>query len=85
MMPAFSDQPSPLLTKDEAARMLTVSVRQISRWLADGSLTPVRLGPRLVRFSPHELEAFVERRSAPPDAPSAWPLRVTRRTRRRTA
>jgi excisionase family DNA binding protein len=82
--PEAADPPV-LLTKSDAARVLTVSMRQISRWLADGSLTPVRLGPRLVRFAPQELTAFVERQSAPPSPPVEWPTKARRQTLRRTA
>jgi excisionase family DNA binding protein len=77
--------PPLLLTKVEAARLLTVSVRQVSRWLSDGSLAPIRLGPRLVRLSPEELTAFVARQSSPTPPPVAWPTRDRRRTWRRTA
>jgi len=67
-----------LLTKEDAARRLSISVRQLSRYLADGSLTAVRLGPRLVRFTTHDLAAFVARQSRQAHPPS-WPERPQRR------
>jgi excisionase family DNA binding protein len=72
-----SDAERLLLTKEEAARGLAISVRQLSRFIADGSLTPVRLGPRLVRFAPDDLVRFIARRSQTPQRP-AWPERLPR-------
>jgi excisionase family DNA binding protein len=76
--PLFEYAEPLLLTKDDAARSLSISVRQLSRFLADGSLTAVRLGPRLVRFTTHDLAAFVARQSRQADPPS-WPERPQRR------
>lgn len=45
-----------LLTKQQAAAELTVSLRTIDRMLADGKLTPRRIGPRLVRIDCAEIE-----------------------------
>jgi excisionase family DNA binding protein len=61
-----------LLDKTGAARALTVSKRQVMRFVASGELTPTRLGPRLVRFTPAELQAFIASRSAVKPSP-AWP------------
>jgi excisionase family DNA binding protein len=74
-----SDAERLLLTKEEAARGLAISVRQLSRFIADGSLTPVRLGPRLVRFAPDDLVRFIARRSQTPQPP-AWPERLPHRS-----
>ena len=77
---AAGDESQQLLTKEAAADRLSVSARQLSRFVANGLLKPVRLGPRLVRFTSAELAAFVERCAA--DAkPSPWPERPRRRTR----
>jgi predicted DNA-binding transcriptional regulator AlpA len=65
--------PQLLIDKGSAARALSISVRQLSRFVAAGQLHPVRLGPRLVRFTPAELEAFMRRRSQPRNLPE-WPL-----------
>lgn len=66
----------PLLTAAEAAKMLKVSVSTLQRVTASGSLHPIRVSKRCVRYSPHDLEAFV--RAAPPTA-TAWPFRISRR------
>lgn len=70
-----------LLSKAAAARTLNVSVRQLTRFVASGVLTPVRLGPRLIRFTPAELEAFVARHAGSSQSPE-WPELVGRRRRR---
>ncbi|MFZ0179711.1 MAG: helix-turn-helix domain-containing protein [Candidatus Dormiibacterota bacterium] len=70
-----------LLSKAAAARTLNVSVRQLTRFVASGVLTPVRLGPRLIRFTPAELEAFVARHAGSAQPPP-WPELVGRRRRR---
>ncbi len=65
-MDSFSTSPGTstlLLDKVAAAQTLNMSVRQLTRFVASGELTPIRLGPRLIRFTPAELEAFVTRRS----------------------
>lgn len=69
-----------LLDKGDAARTLRVSVRQLSRFVASGELTPVRLGPRLVRFTLADLEAFVVRHGQ--KATRSWPEPVRRLGRR---
>ena len=74
-------KPEPLLlSKAAAARSLNVSPRQLTRFVASGQLTPIRLGPRLVRFTPAELEAFVARQSRSSMVPP-WPELVGRRRR----
>jgi excisionase family DNA binding protein len=50
----------PLLTVSEAAQFLNVSRRQLYYLLEREGLPAVRVGARL-RFSPSELEAFLER------------------------
>lgn len=46
-----------LLTLDEAAAVLRVSVRTIQRLVASGQLRPIYVG-RLPRFTMTELEAY---------------------------
>ena len=80
--PRLDESPkSLLLSKAAAARTLNVSVRQLTRFVASGVLTPVRLGPRLIRFTPAELEAFVARHAGSSQPPQ-WPEIVGRRRRR---
>jgi hypothetical protein len=50
-----------LLDTASAARALAVSPRQVMRFATSGELIPTRLGPRLVRFIPAELQAFIAR------------------------
>lgn len=76
------EKPEPLLlSKAAAAHSLNVSVRQLTRFVASGQLTPIRLGPRLVRFTPAELEAFVDRQARSSMVPP-WPELVGRGRRR---
>lgn len=49
--------PEPLLTLDEAARLLAVSRRTVERLVDAGRIRPVRIG-RSVRVTARELEAF---------------------------
>lgn len=53
-----------LLTKAQAAELLTVSVRTLTRLVADRQITPTRIGGA-IRFAPAELEAFVIRSTQP--------------------
>jgi excisionase family DNA binding protein len=46
-----------LLTLDEAASVLRVSVRTVQRLVASGQLRPIYVG-RLPRFTTTELEAY---------------------------
>lgn len=59
---ASSPQPPRLLvTQEEASAMLSVGVRTVQRWTADGSLPCVRVGAgrrRLLRYAVADLEAF---------------------------
>jgi excisionase family DNA binding protein len=49
----------PLLTTAETATLLNVNERTVRRWVADGVLPVIRLGPRSHRFSPDDLTAFM--------------------------
>lgn len=53
-----------LLTYEEAAKALGVSVRELRRLVSAGLVRAVRLGYRTVRFRPVELEKFVQRRES---------------------
>ena len=48
---------NPLLTVEEAARLLNCTPAAIRRWLSQRRLTPVKLG-RLVRFRLEDIEAM---------------------------
>lgn len=51
----------PLLSSIEAAAFLNVSVNTLRRYVADGLLTNRRVGPRLLKYDPAELEAFTRK------------------------
>ncbi|WP_286293639.1 helix-turn-helix domain-containing protein [Methylomarinovum tepidoasis] len=56
--------PSPLITPEEAARMLGVSPRTLATWRCLGRyrLPYVKIGAR-VRYRQEDVEAFIERRT----------------------
>lgn len=53
-----------LLTKREAADRLRVSLRTIDRYLADGTLTPVRLSSRATRIMSSDIQALISGRAS---------------------
>ena len=59
----MTEQPKPLLTIPEAAELLRLSVVQVRRYVADGSLLSVRFGRRAIRIKPADLERFIEERT----------------------
>ena len=63
--------PRLLLTPDETAAALGVSIRSIMAWVADGSLPHVRLGKRCLRFSVKDLESFVQAHRSPAQTSTA--------------
>jgi excisionase family DNA binding protein len=48
-----------LLTSKEVAAVLRVTPRTIRRWTHDGLLEPVRVGRRIVRYTPESVEALL--------------------------
>ena len=52
------DDPA-LVTREEAAEMLRVSVSTVDRYLKDGLLPKSKVGTRLVRISRSAVESFV--------------------------
>jgi excisionase family DNA binding protein len=49
-----------LLTAQDVAQMLGVSIDTIYDWIADGTLPAVRLTSRTLRFTPAAIDEFVE-------------------------
>jgi len=49
----------PLVTRIDAAEFLNVSVRQVDRLIADGSLPAVRIGERSIRIRQSALDALL--------------------------
>jgi excisionase family DNA binding protein len=50
------------LTLAEAAKVLGISVRHLSRLISLGQLPVVKLSTRVVRISPADLDAYIESR-----------------------
>ena len=48
-----------LLTAAEAAAILSVSLRQVRRWITEGRLPVMRVG-RAVRIRPEDLRTFID-------------------------
>lgn len=48
-----------LLTQQEAARYLRVSLKSLRRLVREGKLPEVRLGPRLPRYRVRDLDALL--------------------------
>lgn len=61
-----SNEPQPLVTKREAMALLKVSLRTIDRYLADGTLNPVRLSSRATRIKTSDIEALIAPEPAEP-------------------
>lgn len=59
-----------MLSVDEAATYLQISVRRMRRLIAAGEIPVVALGPRLRRISPSALEAWAARRETERSDPS---------------
>ncbi|MFZ5480455.1 MAG: helix-turn-helix domain-containing protein [Myxococcota bacterium] len=52
----------PLLTYDEASRLLGVPVNTLYAWVSQKRIPHVRLSGRMVRFDPEELALWIEAR-----------------------
>lgn len=50
-----------LMTSQEAADYLRVSLRQLKRWVAEGRIPVRRIADRVIRFRAVDLEAFADR------------------------
>lgn len=61
-----------VLTREEAARLMAVSVDTVDRLRAAGQIQGFRAGKRLVRFRLAELQAFMERPCDTPSPRMAW-------------
>jgi excisionase family DNA binding protein len=48
-----------LLTLEQAAARLGVSIDTVRRWVRSGRLTAIRIGPRTTRIDPRDLEDLV--------------------------
>jgi excisionase family DNA binding protein len=69
-----------LLTKAEAAALLNVSTRHLTRLVAEGDIPALRIGRRLLRFTPAALHDYVVSFENASQV-AAWPQR-NRQSRR---
>ena len=69
-MPARTTLRPPKLSVEDAAALEGVSPRTIRRRIADGSLPAVRLGPRLIRINPADLDRLAHRIPAAGSGPA---------------
>ena len=53
-----------LLTRREAADRLSVSLQSVNRYLRDGILRRVKVGPRLVRIDPASVDELIQMQTA---------------------
>lgn len=54
-------QQSPLkpMTRQEVCNLLSVSLSTVNRYLKDGLLRSIHIGPRLVRVDPHSVQSLM--------------------------
>jgi excisionase family DNA binding protein len=53
-----------LIGVGEVAERLGVSTKTVRRYVAGNQLPAIRLGYRILRFDPAEVDAFIERRAS---------------------
>ena len=58
-----------LITKQQAAEQLCVSVRTLEGLIARGQLPAYKIGPKLVRLRPEDIEAYLAGHLAAPEQP----------------
>lgn len=60
-----------LLTAEEVGHRLGLSSKSVRRLATAGNLPSVRLGDRMLRFDPDDVEAFIAARKSEPSEPQA--------------
>lgn len=60
MIPQEQTRPQ-YITVAEAAEYLKCSPRTVRAFIADGRIPAYRIGPRLIRIDPHDLDAITSR------------------------
>lgn len=53
-----------LLTADEVAAILRVTPRTVRRWTRAGLIEPIRLGGRLVRYTPAAVDRLISHKTS---------------------
>jgi excisionase family DNA binding protein len=58
-----------MLTADEVAKIMKVSIKTVRNWVQSGELPTISIGSREYRISRRDLDAFIEkqRRKRQPD------------------
>jgi len=51
-----------LLTAEDVARIMTVSIRTVRQWVADGKLEVIQIGKQDYRITRADLNKFIEER-----------------------
>ena len=71
-----------LITRQDAAQRLCISLRTLDELIHRGALRAYRIGPKIIRISAEDLDAFVAGRLVAPAAkkaePAARPCRYVR-------
>ena len=49
-----------LITRQEAAALLRISIRTLERWEQSGRLSPTRLSPGVVRYRRADVDRLIE-------------------------
>lgn len=58
----YGNQIVPLLTVEDVATRCQVKKKTVYNWIYKGLITPIKVGPRLVRFEPKEVERWISRK-----------------------
>lgn len=75
---------TPLITREEAAKLLNISTGTLDRLAAAGHISSVRVSSRCIRYTSEALEAYVSERSNPHEpVEQSWPFRPPGRKRRK--
>ncbi len=59
------DEGDYLMRVEKVAKVLDVSPKQVRRWIDDGSLRKVTLGPKIVRVRRSTVDAFMDEHDGP--------------------
>lgn len=55
-------QDNEMLTADDVAKIMRVSLKTVRKWVQSGDLASIPIGSREYRISRSDLEAFIEER-----------------------
>jgi excisionase family DNA binding protein len=63
-MTSRSDDDTPSISPQQFANLFGVSRDSVYRWIEEGRVIPVRIGPRLLKFTPRQVATFAADRNA---------------------